>query len=199
MTQSYSCLSSVAATYGDCEILTSIKDPQHQIFLLYNGKGPPNSFLGHPPGVKKRSRPWEDGLWPQFADSLQLWLASYGYGDPTVLLPCCSFLWESHCFPKYLTYTEMLLWLDNFWVSSPGCINIVGMARQSMWICFAAAVSTFNVAQTSWLSWLYWHLRDALVAVLILRELSGLETIINGNSMHCASMKLPVWDWLYPT
>lgn len=132
------------------------------------------------------------GVWSvtSVCGSLQLWLASYGYSDPTVLLPCCSFLWESHCFPKYLTYTEMLLWLDNFWASSPGCINIVGMAKQSMWICFTA---TFIVAQTSWLSWLYWHFRDALIAVLILRELSGLETIINGNIMHCASMKLPVW------
>lgn len=66
------------------------------------------------------------------------------------------------------------------------------MGKQSVWVCVTAAVSIFNVAQTYWLSCLYWHLRDALVAELILKELSGLETITAGNSMHCAGMRLLV-------
>lgn len=66
-----------------------------------------------------------------------------------------------------ISCTLRCCWGWIIWASSPGCINSVGMAKQSTWICFAAAVSTFNVAQTSWLSCLYWHLRDALAAVLI--------------------------------
>lgn len=197
VTQSYSCLSSVVCYCGShlwwlwaWTGSDQQKDSQHQIFLLHSGKGPPNFLLRHTQRIKRKSRPG------RMVCDLSVTVFSCDWhpmGKVTPQLLCHA---EASCgkaavLPS-ISHTLMLLRLDNFWASQPGCINTVGMAKQSVWICFAAAVSTFNLAQTSWLSCLYWHLRDALVSVLILRELSGLETIVNGNSMHCASMKLLV-------
>lgn len=62
-----------------------------------------------------------------------------------------------------------------------------------MCICVIVAVFIFNFAQRSWLSCLDWHLRDVVVAkLLILREVSQLETITSRNNMYYASMRLLV-------
>lgn len=62
-----------------------------------------------------------------------------------------------------------------------------------MWICVVVAVSILNFAWRSWLGCLHWHFRDVLVAkLLILRELSQLETITSGNSFYYANIRLLV-------